>query len=103
MEKRNCKRKIKRLNISFSAGKTEYNGISSDFSCNGLFIRTRNGFKDGTILEIMLEIDDKTIPMTGIVVRYIKPGITTVKFGMGIKITVTHPHYDKLISELYES
>ena len=99
MEKRNCKRKIKRHNISFSAGETEYNGISSDFSCNGLFIRTRNGFKEGTILEIMLEIDDKTIPMTGIV----KPGITTVKFGMGIKITATHHHYDKLISELYES
>ena len=103
MDKRDCRRKIKRLNISFSDGTTGYNGISSDFSCNGLFIRTRNGFRAGTIIKMIFEVDDKTISMTGVVARSVKPGITTIKFGMGIEITATHPVYDNLISELYGS
>lgn len=100
MEKRSCKRKIKRLNISFSDGNIEHKGISSDFSCNGLFIRTRNGYKEGTILQLMLDIDDITIPMTGIVVRFIKPGIAIIKFGIGIELTSTTPEYDNFIKEL---
>ncbi len=103
MDKRECKRKIKRLNIIFSDGKEEYNGISSDFSCGGLFIRTRKGFHEGTVLNMQLELEsDKLIPLTGIVKRTIKINISNYKNGMGIKLTSTHEEYDNLIEELYK-
>jgi hypothetical protein len=103
MDKRECRRKIKRLNIIFSDSKEEYNGISSDFSCGGLFIRTRNGFLEGTVLNMQLELENnKFISLTGIVKRTIKTNISNFKNGMGIKITSTHEEYDNFIEELYK-
>ena len=101
MDKKYCKRKIKRLNISFSDGTTGYNGISSDFSCNGLFIRTRKVFKEGTVLKMMLDIDDKTIPLIGIVIRSVEPRIVTKKSGIGIALTLIPPEYKNFLKELY--
>ena len=102
MEKRNCKRKIKRLYVSFSDGNAEYNGISSDFSCNGLFIRTRKGFEKGTELEMVLDLDNGPTPLIGEVARIIKPRIATVKCGIGVKLTSISPEYENFIKELYE-
>jgi len=113
MEKRTCKRKIKRLNITFSDGNEEYNGISSDFSCNGLFIRTRKGFCEGTILAMNLKLEDgKLIPLTGVVRRITKINISSFdissyktssyKNGMGIKLTSIPKEYDDFIKELYK-
>lgn len=114
MEKRACKRKIKRLNITFSDGNEEYSGISSDFSCNGLFIRTRKGFTEGTILTMKLELEDgKIIPLIGIVKRITKINISSFdissyktssyKNGMGIKLTSIPEEYDNFIKELYNT
>lgn len=114
MEKRQCKRKIKRLNITFSDGKKEYNGISSDFSCNGLFIRTRNSFNEGTVLKMHLEMDDaKRIPLTGVVKRALKMNISgydisghktsSFKNGMGVRLTSIPVEYDNFIKELYRN
>jgi hypothetical protein len=113
MEKRECKRKIRRLNITFSDGKAEYNGISSDFSCNGLFIRTRNSFNEGTELKMQLELEKgKIIPLTGVVRRAIKTNISSYnmssyktssyKNGMGIKLTSIPEEYDNFVKELYK-
>jgi hypothetical protein len=108
MEKRECKRKIRRLNITFSDGKTEYNGISSDFSCNGLFIRTRKGLNEGTILSMQLELEKgKIIPLTDVVKRSIKTNISgydtsSYKNGMGIKLTSIPEEYDNFVKELYK-
>jgi Tfp pilus assembly protein PilZ len=103
MEKRKCKRKIKRLNILFTNGKEELKGISSDFSCNGLFIRTRNCFPIGTKLEMKLEFDNGSeIPLTGIVKRALKTQISIHKSGMGIRLSSTPAEYDALIKELYQ-
>lgn len=114
MEKRACKRRIKRLNITFSDGKVEYSGISSDFSCNGLFIRTRKGFSEGTILTMKLESEDgKIIPLTGTVKRTIKINISgfnissyktsSYKNGMGIQLTSISEEYNNFIKELYST
>ena len=108
MDKRECKRKIRRLNITFTDGKEEYNGISSDFSCNGLFIRTRKSFNEGIKLKMQLEIENgKRIPLTGIVKRAIKTNISgysisSYKNGMGIRLTSIPKEYDDLIKELYK-
>jgi Tfp pilus assembly protein PilZ len=104
VEKRACKRKIKRLSIIFSDGNVDYSGISSDFSCNGLFIRTRKGLEKGTVLNMKLELDNGSmIPLTGIVARTLKTKLATQKDGMGIELTSTHPEYDRLIKELYKT
>ncbi|MEW6109770.1 MAG: PilZ domain-containing protein [Nitrospirota bacterium] len=104
VEKRSCKRKIKRLNINFSDGKEENIGISSDFSCNGLFIRTRKGFREGTVLYMNLELDNgKKLPLTGIVKRTIKTQISNYKNGMGIELTSVHEEYDNFVKELYKA
>ena len=113
MEKRECKRKIRRLNITFSDGKEEYSGISSDFSCNGLFIRTRKSFNEGTKLRMHLELEaGKIIPLTGVVKRAIKTNISgydisghktsSFKNGMGIRLTSIPVKYDDFIKELYK-
>ena len=102
MNKRFCKRKIKRLNVIYSDGQIEYNGISSDFSCNGLFIRTRNGFKEGTKLNMQLELESgKKIPLCGTLKRMVKTQITNFKNGMGVELLSVPMGYDMLIEELY--
>ncbi len=102
MNKRLCKRKIRRLNIIFSDGQSEHSGISSDFSCNGLFIRTRKGFKEGTRLSMKLEFENRSfINLEGIVKRTVKTQIANFKNGMGIELSFVPKEYDMLIEELY--
>lgn len=103
MEKRICRRKIRRLSITFSDENDERSGISSDFSCNGLFIRTRKGFKENTILTMKLEMEDgSVIPLTGIVKRLIKTQISSYKNGMGVELTSVPPEYDLFVQDLYK-
>lgn len=103
MDKRTCKRKIRRLNICFSDGNTECNGISSDFSCNGLFIRTRRGFKEGTTVIMKLEMENgEVLPMRGVVKRLIKTQMAHYKNGMGIELSSIPKEYDNFVEELYK-
>lgn len=104
MNKRNCKRKIRRLNIFFSDGNSEHSGISSDFSCNGLFIRTRKSFTEGTPLQMKLEFENgKKLQLTGIVKRTIRMLATNFKNGMGVELTSIPSEYDKFIADLYST
>lgn len=103
MEKRKCKRRIRRLNISFSDGNREFSGVSSDFSCNGLFIRTRKGFQEGTTVYMKLALENGIkVPLTGTVRRTIKTQISNYKNGMGIVLTSVPGEYDDLIIDLYK-
>lgn len=103
MEKRTCRRKIRRLNISFSDGVIEYSGISSDFSCSGIFIRTRKGFREGTILKMEIGMEDgKKLHLTGVVKRTIKTQVSHYKNGMGVEITSAPPEYNNFINDLYK-
>lgn len=102
MNKRLCRRKIRRLIIIFSDGQDEHSGISSDFSCNGLFIRTRKGFKEGTRLSMKLELENGTfINLTGTVKRTVKTQMSNFKNGMGVELSSAPKEYDMLIEELY--
>jgi Tfp pilus assembly protein PilZ len=101
MSKRVTDRKIKRLPITFSDGKVEYNGLSSDFSPSGIFIRTRKAFNPGTHVKMVLEVDkDHKIELTGIVARAIKTGVADFKNGMGIKLTYIPKEYEDFVKEL---
>lgn len=94
-------RKIKRLPITFSDGVVEHNGISSDFSSSGLFIRTRKAFDPGTPLKMVLEVDEsRKIPLTGVVARAIKTGVLDFKNGMGMMLTSIPKAYEDFLKEL---
>jgi Tfp pilus assembly protein PilZ len=101
MDKRIVPRRIKRLSITFSDGKVERTGTSSDFSETGLFIRTRKPFNPGTNVNIVIEITaGKQIRLEGIVVRAIKTGAMDFKNGMGIKLTTIPEEYKNFVKGL---
>lgn len=108
MEKRDCKRKIRRLNISFSDGTESLSGISSDLSCSGLFIRTRKSYKEGTVITMELELEEGLkIPLTGIVRRSLKTQVSIRthmsqhKNGMGVELTEVPAIYEEYVKRLY--
>lgn len=101
MDKRVGKRRIKRLPINFSDGEQDYNGTSSNFSSNGLFIRTRRAFVPGTSVKMVLEVEEeRKILLMGVVVRAIKTGLRDFKNGMGIKLTSLSQDYKDFLKEL---
>ena len=103
-DKRIAPRKIKRLSVTFSDGKDEYSGTSSDFSATGLFIRTRKALSPGTPVKMVIELDNnRRINLTGVVVRSIKTGIADFKNGMGIKLTPIPQEYQDFINKLLHS
>jgi hypothetical protein len=75
----------RRLEVEFSSGGRSYRGLSSDLSHSGLFIKTNNAFKPGTIIDIKLHLADAGISqLRGRVVRAMKtPGIS-INNGMGV-------------------
>ncbi len=87
MSKRRHARFIRRLETEFSAEGQNYRAISSDFSCNGLFIRTNHAFPPGTLLSIRVHLPDGT-PSTlkGRVRRALKTTVVSLKNGMGIEL-----------------
>ncbi|MEK6528091.1 MAG: PilZ domain-containing protein [Nitrospirota bacterium] len=101
MSKRSSDRKKKRLTITFSDGNVENNGMSSDFSSTGLFIRTRKAFNPGTPVTMVLEVDiNRKIPLAGVVARAIKTGVVDFKNGMGIRLTSIPQAYEEFLKEL---
>ncbi len=101
MTKRAADRKKKRLSITFSDGQVENNGMSSDFSSTGLFIRTRKAFNPGTPVTMVLEVDaSRKIPLTGVVARAIRTGVVDFKNGMGIRLTSVPQAYEEFLKEL---
>ncbi len=101
MAKRIAERRIRRLTITFTDGKMEYSGISSDFSSTGLFIRTRKAFNPGTPVKMLLEVDEnRKIELAGVVARAIKTGAMDFKNGMGIKLSYIPQAYEDFLKEI---
>ena len=95
-------RKIKRVSITFTDGKEERHGTSSDFSFTGLFIRTRKPFPPGTKLKMTLEIDtDKELVLVGTVMRATKTRVADFKNGVGVKISPITEEYKDFLKELF--
>jgi cell division septation protein DedD len=69
-DKRKLKRFSDRLKISFNVNGIAYRGLSSNFSLNGLFIRTNHSFPPDTLLDITIYLpNDLTSHLKGKIVR----------------------------------
>jgi len=72
-EKRRQKRFIERCKVEFTVNDKTYRGLSSNFSLNGLFIRTKQLFQTETFLDIIIHFpNDLTSRLKGKVVRVLK-------------------------------
>lgn len=72
-EKRQQKRFIERCKVEFTVNDKTYRGLSSNFSLNGLFIRTKQLLKTETFLDIIIHCpNDLTSRLKGKVVRVSK-------------------------------
>ncbi len=95
------KRFTKRLYLTFSDGKDEYNGVTSNISQTGLFIRTRKAFPPGTNIRIVLELDEKSkISLEGVVAWALRTGVADFKNGMGVRLKNSPDAYKELLKEL---
>ena len=69
-DKRKLKRFSDRQKISFTVNGVVYRGLSSNFSLDGLFIRTKHSFPPNTLLDIIVYLpNDLTSHLKGKVVR----------------------------------
>ncbi len=101
MEKRDSKRKIKRLEVIFTSNGKTNRGITSNVSEKGLFIRTKKGFAPGTALDIELHIPSgETLKLHGKVARLIKTQFNAVKNGMGIELLGIDLKYIKYLKSM---
>lgn len=104
MSKRQFNRHRKRLETIFTPGTERYSGITSDVSGGGLFIRTRNPFAPGSILDIEIYLPDgKTSKLKGRVKRAIKTQIAAIKNGMGIELLEKDSNYINFVKEIKDS
>jgi len=94
-EKRQQKRFIERCKVEFTVNDKTYRGLSSNFSLNGLFIRTKQLFQTEIFLDIIIHFpNDLTSRLKGKVARVSKNALCgeteTAKGydgnGMGIEI-----------------
>ena len=101
MEKRIKKRIFKRLEVFFSHNGVRVRGITSNFSENGMFIRTKKGLQPGSRLECELKLPSgETLVLHGIVARTIKTRFQDIKNGMGIHFPDADPKYIVFVKTL---
>lgn len=101
-DKREARRKIKRLPVIFSCKAEEYTGISSNFSTSGLFIRTRKNFTIGLPVSVVLELDESSkIPLLGVISRAkAKTKFETTNCGIGVQLTEAPEAYKDFLEVL---
>lgn len=99
--KRRHERYIRRLELEFSASGKSYRAISSDFSCNGLFIRTNHAFAPGALIQINIYLPDgMTTVLSGVVRRAIKTPTVSLKNGMGIEIVHSDDNFKRFMAAI---
>jgi Tfp pilus assembly protein PilZ len=100
-KKRRYKRYRRRLETEISVGEIIFNGISTNLSARGLFIRTQQPFKIGTAIDIKIYLpEDRFCKLKG-VVKYSKRVIKfTYKNGMGIEIIQKDEDYINYLKTL---
>lgn len=111
-DKRRFRRFTRRCEAEFTAGDISNRGIASDFSINGLFLRTSHPFAADTVVDILVHLPDKSVSsLQGKVKRATKTSLGKVmgapikeyKNGMGIELTKKDVHYLNFIRSLIES
>ena len=95
INRRKHKRYIRRCEIEFTSDGVSYSGIASDFSLNGLFIRTNYPLPPGSVLNLTVHLPGGvTSQLTTRVIRkwrtatgkVIGSPVKTAKNGMGVEI-----------------
>ncbi len=106
-ERRWQERFVDRCEIEFVADGQKYRGISSNFSENGLFIRTEALFVPGTIIDISVHLPHGSISkLKGRVARVLKSANgegTSLEDGIGVAIIGNEPSYYSFIRSLQEA
>jgi len=96
INRRKHKRYIRRCEVEFVSDGVTYRGIASDFSLNGLFIRTNFPLSPDTVLDLRVHLPGGLISQLTIRVvrawktatgRVIGSPIKAFKNGMGVQIT----------------
>ena len=108
-DKRTSKRKRKRLKLRFGIDDYTYLAFTDEVSETGMFIRTPKVFAPGTMIKILLFIQDESeIHLEGRIMwaKRIPPQIIrSYKGGMGIRITAVlsgEAHYRSLTETINE-
>ncbi len=100
-QRRRHKRVIKRLETEFSAGGTDFRGISSDVSASGLFVRTSKPLSPDTILDLTVHLPGNTESRLKGRVRWAaKVGLLSGKNGMGIEIIESDQNFVNFVNAL---
>ena len=112
-DKRETKRKIKRMSLVFLHEWGEHRGRSSNLSGKGIYIKTRKPLEPDSPIMILLKIDEDKglfLELHGRVVRNIKrrPSHACNMFvasnnGMGVALTIIPQEYKDLISDLHQT
>ncbi len=107
--KRRFRRFMRRCEAEFTASGVTNRGIASDFSINGLFIRTNYPFTADTVIDIMVHLPDGSMSsLQGKVRRAMKASLGKVmgvpmkehKNGMGVELTAKDANYLHFIRSL---
>jgi Tfp pilus assembly protein PilZ len=103
-EKRIHKRYIKRCEIKFSSNGTIYSGISSNFSQNGLFIKTSKPFAIDNVINLTIYLPNGSIAaLTGIVRRALRNSINMQNNGMGIELIEKDSNYSDFLKAIQDN
>ena len=101
MRKRRHKRIIKRLETEFSANGLAFQGVSSDLSRSGVFVRTNKPFPADTLVDLTIHLPGNIVSrLKGSVRRSIKTGQTTIKNGMGMEIIELDQNYVNFLNDI---
>jgi hypothetical protein len=100
MEKRIKKRMFRRLNVKFTYGSVSRNGITSNISENGVFLRTRKVLRRGTKLDLEFTLPSKEV--INLCSRVARAIITPLhdKDGMGIELLEIPEKYTEFVKTL---
>ncbi len=108
-EKRSFRRYTRRCEAEFTAGVASNRGIASDFSINGLFLRTNHPVAADTVIDISVHMPDGSLSsLRGKVRRAMKSSLGRVmgtpskeyKNGMGVELTRRDVNYLNFIRAL---
>lgn len=108
-DKRNDKRRIKRIDLEFYEEGVKFRGFSSNFSHSGMFLRTNHAREPGSVIDIVLFLPNgHSCRLKGKVIRsarYLErkvAGAPMPKNGMGIEIIEKDEHYEDFVRSLPE-
>jgi len=101
---RRDERLVMRCAIEFVVNGQTFIGLSSNISLGGLFIRSRNTFAAGTIIDMTIHLpDDSVSKLRGRVARVLERadgGGRSLEDGMGIALVEKDHNYVRLVASL---